>query len=116
MEVFIIQIYYFWKIGRFLYNKKYSCNNIVEKTSCFLSYYYGNSNIFSLENINYMRRFYLLFPIYNKYIEKIDWNCYRRLLVLNRDECYFYYGITIFCCSTLKELDTLINSGVYLRI
>ena len=112
----LIQIYYFWKIGKFLFDKKSKCLNIVEKTSCFLSYYYGDSNIFSLENINMMKKFYLYFPIYNKYIEKIDWLHYIKILKLSKKECYFYYKLVLFCNCDISELEILINNNVFLRI
>lgn len=112
----VIQIYFFWKIGKFLFDKKSKCLNIVEKTSCFLSYYYGDSNIFSLENINIMKKFYLYFPIYNKYIESIDWSYYIKLLKLNKKECYFYYKIVLFCNCDISELELLIKNNIFLRI
>lgn len=112
----IIQIEYFWKIGKFLFDKNNMCLNITEKISGFLSYYYGNSSTFSIENINLMKKFYLYFPIYSKYIERINWDCYRRLLILSKKECYFYYKIVLFCNSDKSDLESMIENSIFLRI
>ena len=81
-----------------------------------MSYYYGDSNIFSLENVYIMKKFYLYFPVYNEFIEKIDWEYYKLLLRLEKDECYFYYRIVIFCNSDISELYNMINNNIFFRI
>ena len=97
-------------------NKKKSCLNIHSTCSNFLSYYYGNSNSFSLFHIQMMEKFYKYFPIYIDSMSHINWNSYLELLQLGREECYFYYSILVFCGDDLLEMRKLINSNIYSRI
>ncbi len=112
----MININYYWKIGKFIFDKNNKCLNITIKCSEFLSYYYGNSSLFSLKNMKYIKKIYLYFPIYDYHMEYIDWNCYKVLLNLNKCECYFYYYIVLFCNSNLFELTDMINNQIYFRI
>ena len=111
-----IDIFSIWKVGRFLSEKTFSCENIHRSCSNFLSYYYGNSSRFSLIHIVMMRRLYLYFPIFIPCMCQIQWNSYLELLKLNREECYFYYKILLFCGDDIQELKQLIYSNYYLRI
>ena len=47
----MININYYWKIGKFIFDKNNKCLNITIKCSEFLSYYYGNSNLFELTDM-----------------------------------------------------------------
>lgn len=108
---------FFWEIGKFVFNKRDFCENIVSKTSTYLSYYYGNSGMFSVQNIIFMRKFYLYFPIFNSNIYKLDWDSYVELMkIKNREICYFYYRISLFCNLNYFELKNLININMYSRL
>lgn len=111
-----IKILFLWKIGRFInfYSKR--TDNIVMMVSNYLSYYYGNSYKFSLSNVNLMKKLYIYFPIYNTFIEKLDWNLLKKILILNKKECYFYFRIILLCHSNSYELEKLINTNIYFRI
>ena len=63
-----------------------------------------------------MKKFYLYFPILNNNLVKLDWNYYRKLLNLDRKECYFYYRIIIFCNSNLNDALEMIDSDIFYRI
>ena len=99
-----------------MFDNKKSCSNIIEKSSSFLSYYYGNSNLFSLDNMHIIRKLYLYFPIFNNYLETLNWDYYKVLLKLDKKECYFYYYIVLFCNSDLTDLYEMIENDYYLRI
>lgn len=116
LEVKEIKILFLWKIGRFInfYDKK--TDNIVMMVSNYLSYYYGNSYKFSLSNVNLMKKLYMYFPIYTTFIEKLDWNLLKKILILNKKECYFYFRIVLLCHSKPYELERLINTNIYFRI
>jgi len=62
----IYKINFFWLIGKFVYDKRNYSDNIIEKCSNYLSYYFGDSYSFSYDNILFMRKFYLYFPITNE--------------------------------------------------
>ena len=111
-----MNIFHLWSIGRFIRKKYNYCINIHRSCSKFLSYYYGNSNFYSLFYILMMERFYLYFPIYLKQMDKIKWDSYLELLKLKREECYFYYHILLFCGDDLLELRKMINSNIFFRI
>ena len=111
-----ISILYLWNIGKFLIEKEKTCFNIHQVCSNFLSYYYGNSSFYSLFYIQMMKKLYCYFPIYMDPMNRIDWSSYLELLKLPYKECYFYYGILLFCGDDLGELKQLIHSNIYLRI
>ena len=105
----IIDVYSLWNVGRFMIEKKDNCNNVHNLCSNFLSYYYGNSHTYSLFHIQMMERLYSYFPIY-------CWNSYIELLKLNPKECYFYFGILLFCGDNYNEIKNLIDSNLFSRI
>lgn len=111
------QLFFFWRIGKFLVEKKYSCNNIVLKSSNFLSYYYGSSTMFSYENVIFMRKFYLYFPIFLESMNQLEWDSYLELMKLkNRNMCYFYYRVALFCGFCCRDLKCVIDSNIFCRI
>lgn len=105
-----------WKVGKFVKENILSCENIHKSCSQFFSYYYGNSNRFSLFYIQMMEKFYSYFPIYINCMDKIRWRSYLELLKLEREECYFYYQLLLFCGDNYKELKNLIQSNLFVRI
>ena len=58
------RLYLFWKIGEIAFRKQNCCDNVFKKYSNLLTYRYGMSNTFSVDNIHYMKRFYCSFPMY----------------------------------------------------
>ena len=106
----------FWKIGKHLYKIRNKCDNPIAYLSNYYSYYFG-SNFFNRENIRYMKRFYLYFPIYFKKYEDLSWNHFKVLLKIrdsNKRNFYFYY--LLFTNSSVDELEYLIENKTYERI
>ena len=64
----------FWNIGKKVYEN--TDNYAVEKYSTYYSYYYGNSYMFSRENIRFMKLFYLCFPIYYRKLNNISFTAW----------------------------------------
>lgn len=109
-------ISFYWRVGKILFDGKDSCRNIHIKCSDYLSYYYGDSINYSLNNINLMSKLYLYFPIYLNCMNKIRWRSYLEMLKLGRYECYFYYNLLLFCGDDYDELKNLIDNRIYDRI
>lgn len=87
------------------------------KCSTYLSYYYGNSYLYTTENIKYMKKLYLSFPIYNEKMEIFSWEQYKLLLKLkNSKEKYFYFYISLLFNSDYKETENFITNDYYYRI
>ena len=113
----IYKIYFLWLIGKFVYNKNDCCENIIKKCSDFLSYYFGDSYSFSYDNILFMRKFYLYFPIYLEKYENIPWNYYVALLKINNEEITkLYLNICLFCNFDYNSLKRMIDGNLYLII
>ena len=108
------QLFLFWKIGKLIFDKQNYYENIVLKMSNYLSYYYGMSSTFSIENINYMRKFYYCFPNYIENLNKLSFEHYKLLVNINEaEERYFYFWIALFCRSSVEELKSLILNNIY---
>jgi hypothetical protein len=111
------QLFLFWNIGKFVYEKQKLYDNVIAKVSDFLSYYFGTSKFFTRQDIRYMKLFYLNFPIYYKDLEKIQWNQYKILLnVSDKEERYFYFRISILFNNNYSETLNLINNNLFLRV
>ncbi len=111
------QLNFFWKVGKFTVEKKYMCENITKKCSSYLAYYFGNSSMFSYENIIFMKKFYLYFPIFIDNMNDLDWDSYRELLKLNNKKvCYFYFYLSLFCNFKYTDLRSVIENKIYYRI
>ena len=114
---FIYPINFLWQIGKNVYEKKDSCLNVIEKYSIYLSYFYGNSYFFTRENIHFMKKFYLSFPIYYDKLNDISWNQYRLLLfVNNKEERYFYFYLILLFKSDYLETLEFVNNNYFYRI
>ena len=110
-------VYTFWKIGRLVWNKRSNYFNPIEKFSLIFSYFYGNSYYFDRNDIRLMRRFYLDFPIFYEEMNKISWNQYKEIMILNnKKERYFYYYLSLFFSSDISETKELILNDYYSRI
>lgn len=113
----IYKINFFWLIGKFVYDKRNYSDNIIEKCSNYLSYYFGDSYSFSYNNILHMRKFYLFFPVYLNKFENISWDYYVDLLKLNnQDIAKFYLKICLFCDMDYSNFKKMINDNIYFSI
>ena len=111
------RLFCFWKIGKIAYEKQYQYDNIIEKLSNYCSYYYGDSQLFTRENIHMMKRFYLNFPIFYNSLQKISWEQFELLLMLpNKKERVFYFYLSLFFHSDYDETFSFISNHYYQRI
>ena len=107
----------FWKIGKDVYDRELVCSNIIEKYSNYYTYYFGNSFLFTRENIHLMKRFYMNFPIYYDALENFSWEQYKLLLAVeNKKERYFYFSLLLLFHSDYEETLEFIYNQYYLRI
>lgn len=108
---------FFWKVGKLTVEKNSCCENIVSRCSRYLSYYFGNSTMFSCDNIIFMRKFYRYFPIFLDKMNALDWDSYLELLKLkNKKACYFYFNLSLFCNYNFNDLKLAIENDTYYRI
>lgn len=111
------RLFLFWQIGKCVFETHKDIENIAFKISNFYSYKYGLDYTFSVENINRMKCFYLCFPVYNSYLEKLSWEQYLELIEIeDRDKRLFYFKTSIFCNFSLEELIFGIDNFYYERI
>lgn len=107
----------FWKIGKRVYDEQNTCDNPIKKYSDYYSYYYGDSLLFTRENIHLMKRFYMNFPIYYKEMNKFSWNQYKLLLLIhNKKERMFYYALSFFISADYNDLTDFIDNQYFIRI
>ena len=107
----------YWNIGKIVYENRVNYLNIVEKCSDYYSYLFGNSYMFTRENIWLMEKFYLMFPIFSPRLENISWGQYKLLFNVNNSrERYFYFYISLFFNFNYDDTRDLINNNYYLRI
>ena len=82
-----------------------------------MSYYFGNSYLFTRDNIHFMERFYLNFPIYYSKLDNITWDQYKLLLMIeDKKERFFYFYLSLFFNSDIDETKEFINNNYFLRI
>lgn len=113
----VTKILLYWNIGKIVYNNRSNYLNIVEKCSTYYSYLFGNSYMFTRENIWLMEKFYLMFPIFSSRLENITWDQYQLLFKINNiKERYFYFYIVLFFNFDYENTKLLINNNYYLRI
>ena len=104
----------FWKIGKLVFCKQKYYENSVSKFSEYFSYYFGNSNIFSITNIRYMKKFYCCFPIYYDELNRLEFGHYKLLVNISEsDKRYFYFRLALFCRSSVLELNDIIMNDYY---
>ena len=108
------QLYSFWLIGKYVFQKQKDYENSFCAVSNFLSYYYGMSNTFTIFNIKMMRNFYCCFPIFICDMNRLHWEHYLQLVtIIDVEERYFYFRVAIFCRSNADELQSLIDRKIY---
>lgn len=117
MKLISNQLILFWKIGKDVYEKQDQYDNIIKKYSDYYTYLFGNSFLFTRENIHFMKRFYLNFPIFYNSLEKISWEQYKLLLRIdNYDERFFYFRLSLLFNSDYNETYDFIYNQYYFRI
>ena len=111
------QIYLFWYIGKCVYEKQKIYENAIKKYSEYCSYLFGNSFLFTRENVYLMKRFYLNFPVYYSKLDNISWDQYKLLLMIpNKKERMFYFNLSILFKSDLYDTNSFIMNNYYHRI
>jgi len=110
-------IQFYWNIGKLVYEKESSCSNAIQKYSDYFSYLFGNSFLFTRENIHLMKRFYMNYPIYDNHLELLSWDQYELFLkIKNKEERQFYYYISLLFHSDYEESLTFICNNYFVRI
>ena len=111
------QLYLFWKIGKFAYKYQDCYDNVVEKLSIYCSYRFGDSLLYSRENIHMMKRFYLNFPFFYKKLTLFSWEQYQLLLMISdKKERFFYFYLSLIFQSDYQGTLDFILNDYYLRI
>lgn len=107
----------FWNIGKQIYLYQHKTENICEKLSHYYSYAYGNSHLFSLTNIHYMRLLFLDYPVFYHDLEKVSWKQYCLLFqIINKKERYFYYRLCLWFRCNDSEFTWMIHNHYYQRL
>ena len=100
-----------------LYENKNNFDNITKKYSDLLSYYFGNSFLFSREKIHYMKLLYLDYPIFYPELERVSWDQYLLLFKIgNKKERYFYYRLSLWFNSNYEDTYQMIKNNYYNRL
>ncbi len=111
------RLFLFWNIGKEVIEKQSLFDNIVERCSNHYSYTFGNSTLFSRENIHQMKNFYLSFPIFSSRLETLSWEQYQLFLkIQNKKERYFYFSLSLFFHSNYEETLEFLENQYFLRI
>jgi predicted nuclease of restriction endonuclease-like (RecB) superfamily len=111
-----------WDIGRYIVEyeqngtprAKYGVN-LLDNLSKDLALRHGKG--FSRSNLNYMRLFYLLFPICETLSHKLSWSHYCELVKIDDElERSFYYQQNQLENWSVRELKRQKESGLFLRL
>ncbi|MBC5623590.1 MULTISPECIES: PDDEXK nuclease domain-containing protein [Butyricimonas] len=111
-----------WNIGKYIveYEQEGSTrakygSKLLENLSRDLTLRHGRG--FSRSNLNYMRLFYLRFPICEKLSHKLSWSHYCELVKLDNEmERSFYYQQNILENWSVPELKRQKDSGLFMRL
>jgi len=111
-----------WDIGRYIVEFEQDGNprakygtSLLENLSRDLISRHGRG--FSRSNLNYMRLFYLLFPICETLSHKLSWSHYCELVKINNElERSFYYQQNILENWSIRELKRQKETGLFLRL
>ncbi|MCL2688618.1 MAG: PDDEXK nuclease domain-containing protein [Chitinispirillia bacterium] len=111
-----------WDIGRYIVEFEQGGNprakygtSLLENLSKDLSLRHGRG--FSRSNLNYMRRFYLFFPICETLSHKLSWSHYCELVKIEDElERSFYYQQNLLENWGIKELRRQKETGLFLRL
>ena len=100
-----------------MFEKCGSYFNSTSKYSEFFSYYFGRSDIFSMHNIHYMKKFYCCFPVFCDRFRELSFEHYKLIVdVSDLKRRYFYFWLALFCRSNVCELEKYIQEDLYARI
>ncbi len=111
-----------WNIGKYIIEyeqegsprAKYG-SKLLENLSRDLTLRHGRG--FSRSNLNYMRLFYLRFPICEKLSHKLSWSHYSELVKIDDEmERSFYYQQNILENWSVPELKRQKDSGLFMRL
>ncbi len=117
MELLSNQLVLYWKIGKSVCEKKDFYENVIQRYSDYYTYLFGNSFLFTRENIHFMKKFYLNFPIFYSSLEKITWEQYKLLLsICDYNEMFFYFRLSLLFDSDYNETFDFIKNQYYIRI
>lgn len=111
-----------WNIGKYIveYEQRGSArakygSKLLENLSHDLTLRHGRG--FSRSNLNYMRLFYLRFPICEKLSHKLSWSHYSELVKIDDEmERSFYYQQVILENWSIPELKRQKKSGLFMRL
>ena len=111
-----------WQIGKYIVEYEQEGNpkakygsKLLETLSRDLTLLHGRG--FSHSNLNYMRLFYLRFPICEKLSHKLSWSHYFELVKVDDElERSFYYQQNILENWSVPELKRQKDSGLFLRL
>ena len=111
-----------WQIGKYIVEYEQEGNpkakygsKLLETLSHDLSLMHGRG--FSRSNLNYMRLFYLRFPICEKLSHKLSWSHYFELVKIDDElERSFYYQQNILENWSVPELKRQKDSGLFMRL
>jgi predicted nuclease of restriction endonuclease-like (RecB) superfamily len=111
-----------WDIGRYIVEFEQNGNprakygaNLLDNLSKDLAFRHGRG--FSRSNLNYMRLFYLLFPICETQSHKLSWSHYCELIKIDDElERSFYYQQNQLENWSVRELKRQKESGLFLRL
>ena len=110
-------LYLFWKVGKYVFEKEKIVENSIDRYSKLCSYHYGSTNIFSRENVRFMKRFYVSYPVFIPVLENLDWEHYVELLrISDRRKQYFYFRLAHFCRISVDCLKSVIDNNFYENI
>lgn len=103
----------FWYVGKFVFEKHNSFSITYEKLSCFLQYYFGMSEDFSISNLILMEKFYYFFPMYTKGLSKLSWKIILKIIDMDNDyDRRLYFKIAIFCNCNYHEFEKLLQKKI----
>ena len=110
-----------WNIGQYIVEFEQQGNTkakygakLLENLSKDLSLLHGKG--FSRSNLNYMRLFYLKYPICEKLSHKLSWSHYCELVKIDNElERNFYYNQNVLENWSVPELKRQKNSGLFIR-
>ncbi|MDR2915720.1 MAG: PDDEXK nuclease domain-containing protein [Tannerella sp.] len=111
-----------WNIGKYIVEYEQEGNprakygsKLLENLSRDLTLRHGRG--FSRSNLNYMRQFYLRFPIYEKLSHKLSWSHYSELVKIDDEiERSFYYLQNLLENWSVPELRRQKDSGLFMRL
>ena len=111
-----------WNIGKYVVEYEQKGNpkakygsRLLENLSRDLTLLHGRG--FSRSNLNYMRLFYLRYPICETLSHKLSWSHYCELVKIDEElERSFYYQQNLLENWSISELKRQKNSGLFMRI